>query len=56
MSDRAGGLIAALLLGLVVALLLLTLVELTERGAPWSESGYHARRAAAPASRPRTRL
>ena len=45
MSERLGAVLGVVLLAAVAFLLALTLVELTERGAPWSEHGYHARRA-----------
>jgi hypothetical protein len=46
MRRSAGDLLALVLLGLAVAALVLTLVELLMRGAPWSESGYHQGKAA----------
>jgi hypothetical protein len=44
-SDRLGAVVGVLLLAGVLFLLALTLIELAERGAPWSESGYHAKHA-----------
>jgi len=48
------GWFAAVLLLLVVAILVLTLIELAMRGAPWSESGYRGANTVRPIAAPLT--
>ena len=54
-KGRVGAWIGLVLLTLMVCLILLTLVELAERGAPWSQHGYPTTTTHAGAAPPRDR-